>query len=128
MPMSRSVALDPERGGAATYTWTDRGGVHALSARVQGPAEALTPGSEAEFITEHYWGYNRQPNGTTLEYRVHHPPWGVWTSEDARYTPAGGSALYEPDFARILAREPTSAFVAVGSAIEVHRGVRLPPS
>lgn len=34
-------------------------------------------GSETEFITEHYWGYTRQRDEVTVEYRVAHPPWRV---------------------------------------------------
>ena len=43
------------------------------------------PGSEAEFITEHYWGYTRQRDGGTLEYQVEHPSWPVWMLDDAAF-------------------------------------------
>jgi hypothetical protein len=35
---------------------------------VAGPAADLTPGTEAEFVTEHDWGYMRQRDGGMLEY------------------------------------------------------------
>jgi uncharacterized protein YqjF (DUF2071 family) len=124
LPMSHAVALDEASGGSATYSWQDRGQSHSLRARVEGPARPLSPGSEAEFITEHYWGYNRQPDGETLEYRVAHPRWLVWESRDATYSCPPGATLYG-DFAEVLASTPTSAFVAVGSEVEVYRGTRL---
>jgi hypothetical protein len=40
---------------------------------VSGAPEEAAPGSEEEFITEHYWGYTRQRDGGTIEYRVEHP-------------------------------------------------------
>ena len=40
-------------------------------------------GSEETFITEHYWGYARQRDGSTVEYAVEHEPWRVWRCEAA---------------------------------------------
>jgi hypothetical protein len=89
-----------------------------------GTATSIAPGSEAEFITEHYWGYTRQRDGGTVEYQVTHPRWRTWRVEHA--TLAGDLAeLYGPAFARELARPPDSAFLAEGSAIAVHLPTRL---
>ena len=125
LPMSHAVELEPSAGGSATYSWRHRDVPHSLSARVEGPASPLRPGTEAEFITEHYWGYNRQRGGRTLEYRVDHPPWLVWECNDAQYSAPPESTLYGPDFSAVLASPPASAFVAVGSEVEVFGGVRL---
>jgi uncharacterized protein YqjF (DUF2071 family) len=124
VPMSSTIALDPGTGGSAAYRWRHGGRAFALSARVAGPAAALVAGSEAEFITEHYWGYTRQRDGGTLEYQVEHPPWAVWSAEAAQFEGLA-DGLYGPDFARIVAGPPQSAFVAVGSPIAVHAGRRL---
>lgn len=37
--------------------------------------QEIDPGSEEEFITEHYWGYTRVHAGKTFEYQVTHPRW-----------------------------------------------------
>jgi uncharacterized protein YqjF (DUF2071 family) len=124
VPMSHAIDLDARRGGAVAYRWRHRGRQFAIGASVSGPAQALVPGSEAEFITEHYWGYTRQRDGGTLEYEVAHPRWAVWTADSARFEGAA-DRLYGPDFARILAGPPLSAFVAVGSPVSVHHGRRL---
>ena len=84
----------------------------------------VSTGSEAEFITEHYWGYTRQRNGGTLEYEVVHPPWHVWRATRHTFT-GDATALYGPHFADLLRTTPRSAFVAVGSAVEVHVGARI---
>jgi uncharacterized protein len=124
VPMDRTIALDQRRGGTAEYRWQHDGRRFAIGGAVTGPAQALVPGSEAEFITEHYWGYTRQRDGGTLEYEVAHPRWAVWTADTASFAGAA-ERLYGPDFARILSASPFSAFVAVGSAVSVFRGRRL---
>jgi len=87
--------------------------------------EAL-PGSEAEFITEHYWGYNRQRDGSTLEYQVEHPRWRFYDVAEANLQCDVGG-LYGSQFQASMNRSPVSVFLAEGSAITVHRGLRLRP-
>ena len=82
------------------------------------------PGSEAEFITEHYWGYAAQRGGGTVEYRVEHPSWRVWHAH-AHALDADVATLYGPAFAASLTAAPRSAFVAEGSPVIVRRGVRV---
>jgi uncharacterized protein YqjF (DUF2071 family) len=124
VPMAHAIDLDRRTGGAVEYSWRHGGIAFAIAARVDGPATALVRGSEAEFITEHYWGYTRQRDGGTLEYQVEHPPWDVWATDEARFR-GDAERLYGPDFARIVAGRPQSAFVAVGSPVAVHDGRRL---
>lgn len=124
VPMTHDVRVTPDAGRTATYGWRYQGASFALTAQADGPAQPLVPESEAEFITEHYWAYTRQRDGGTLEYQVEHPPWNVWTATRATFT-GPGELLYGPDFGPILARPPASAFLAVGSPVAVHKGVRL---
>jgi hypothetical protein len=94
-----------------------------VQAQVSGPAAPLPAGSEVEFVTEHYWGYTRQRDGNTLEYRVRHPSWTVWTARSARLSGSVGATY--PDFAAVLARPHHSAYVATGSEVAVFPGRRL---
>ena len=123
--MGHEVELDVATGGRLRYSWERAGESHSIAGQVSGPAQALVPGSEAEFITEHYWGYNVQRNGDTLEYRVEHPRWMVWDCPDASYLGPARPLLYGRSFADILEADPASAFVATGSEVAVHRGSRL---
>ena len=122
MPMAHH--LDPEDSGLIEYRWRHSGHWSALSARVRGEPDELEPGSEAEFIAEHYWGYARQRNGSTVEYRVEHPRWRAWAAEAPRLD-ADVDRLYGPDLGAWLKQAPRSAFVAEGSPIVVRRGRRL---
>lgn len=100
------------------YSWRlgrDWAGLH-LDA--DGAGVEAAEGSEAEFITEHYWGYTRQRDGSTVEYRVEHPRWRVWPATSSRVF-GDLSATYGEEFARVLARPATSAFVADGASVRV---------
>jgi uncharacterized protein YqjF (DUF2071 family) len=125
VPMCHRSSLT-DSGGEVAYAWTHGEARYELGARVSGPAQVLAPGSEAEFITEHYWGYTRQRDGSTLEYRVEHPAWHVWHADRSWF--AGPAArLYGPDFGAVLALPPRSAYAAVGSPVAVHHGRVLEP-
>jgi uncharacterized protein YqjF (DUF2071 family) len=110
--------------GLVEYGWQHKGRWNALSARISGAARPPIPGSQEEFITEHYWGYASQRDGGTVEYRVEHPPWPVWRSSDCALD-CDVAALYGPEFAPSLSGAPASAFVAVGSPVFVRRGLPL---
>lgn len=110
--------------GSCEYGWYFRGRWNGMSAEFADEPAPLGEGSAEEFIFEHYWGYTRQRDGGTAEYRVEHPRWRAWTARNARLD-CEAVALYGADFARALAAQPVSAFLAEGSAISVRRGARL---
>ena len=56
IPMRHHGGLHVDRGGDIEYAWRHGTEDFSLGATVEGPAAALTGGSEAEFITEHFWG------------------------------------------------------------------------
>jgi len=119
-------AVDAAGAGASVrYGWRRDGAWEGFVLRTDGAPALLVPGSEAEFITEHYWGYTRQRDGSTVEYRVTHPPWNVAPAAEASLD-ADVAALYGPAFADALAGPPASAFLADGSPITVYRPSRLP--
>ncbi len=120
LPMRHDLAP-----GLVRYEWYHGSRWHTVEATIEGEPQPLTPGSEEEFITEHYWGYVRQRDGSTVEYQVEHPSWHVWPARTARLD-CDVAAFYGTAFAAFL-REPISAFVAEGSPIVVRRGRRLSP-
>ena len=109
-----------------SYSWAPRlgGWGHITIATTEAIPQPVVPGSAEEFITEHYWGYTRQRDGGTVEYRVEHPSWRVWQSEKATVT-GDVEELYGHDFAKTLGRPPDSAFLAEGSVVSVYRPERI---
>jgi len=90
-----------------------------ITMHVDGAAQALRPGSEEEFLSQRGWGYTRQRDGGTIEYKVQHPRWNVWL--DARRELAGPlGEFYDEPFASILSGVPASSFIADGSPVAVH--------
>jgi hypothetical protein len=125
VPMRHSISEQyPRR--EVSYEWDLGGRWNSLAAQTEGPAAPLQPGSEAEFITEHYWGYTRQRDGGTVEYQVTHPSWRVWVARDAELR-GDMEATYGRGFAHALAVTPRSGFVAAGSAVTVFRPRRIDP-
>lgn len=124
LPMSHRLERTDGVVRRVEYSWRFHGQRHAIRLATQDAPQPLREGSEAEFITEHYWGYNRQPEGSTLEYRVEHPRWRVHEVCEATLE-CDVAALYGEQFAESLRGRPSSVFLAEGSPISVYRGVRL---
>jgi uncharacterized protein YqjF (DUF2071 family) len=97
---------------------------HLLHAVALGEPAALLPGSETEFIAEHYYGYTKQADGGTVEYRVDHPSWLVHEVRDAELD-FDVPALYGELFAPFVTGTPRSALFAVGSKVSVASPSRL---
>ena len=132
LPMRHRVELGAGAAGAAgaasgsvAYSWLFAGSWNSIQASVAGAAADSEPGSEERFITEHHWGYTRQRDAGTLEYRVEHPRWRVWPAVDARLS-CDVAELYGEQFVASLSGSPRSAFVADGSSVSVYRGERIP--
>ena len=124
VPMSHEIRVTPEAGGSALYGWRYAGASFELGVETHGPARPLVPGSEAEFITEHYWGYTRQRDAGTVEYEVQHPPWRVWNAVAATLD-CDVRGFYGAVYAEALSVPPCSAFLAEGSEIAVLPAKRI---
>ena len=73
----RRTPAEPARVESVAYRWNFADRRNQLIVSVACEPRPLVPGSEAEFIAEHYWGYAVQRDGGTCEYHVDHPPWRV---------------------------------------------------
>lgn len=124
LPMDRAIPSATESGARVEYRWRIGARWHRVGAAIGGDLQPLPPGSREEFIAEHYWGYTAQRDGGTLEYRVDHEPWRMWPVRDP-YLDADVTALYGERFSPVLAKPPVSAFIAEGSPVSVHSGVRV---
>lgn len=127
VPMGHVIGdIDATNGAPSRveYSWRFRGNRCAVTVVPSGEPALPARGSEEEFITEHYWGYTKQRDGGTVEYRVEHPSWRVWAAKDARLQ-GDVAPLYGDVFARALRGAPASAFLAEGSPISVFAPTRL---
>jgi uncharacterized protein YqjF (DUF2071 family) len=107
-----------------TYSWKAGGEWNYLNATANKNPEPLIAGSEEQFITEHYWGYtfiNKTCSGT---YQVLHPAWRMHKVSGYKIF-CNAKELYGAAFAEALQQEPTSVFLAEGSAISVMKGAKI---
>ncbi|HEY7895077.1 MAG TPA: DUF2071 domain-containing protein [Gemmatimonadaceae bacterium] len=126
LPMRHDIARRADGWPVSVrYQWRRGTTWEGLSARTDREPAPFAAGSEEAFIAEHYWGYTRQRDGSTIEYRVAHPGWRAATASEARLD-ADVRALYGAPFDTVLGTEPRSAFIADGSPVTVYRPVRLP--
>jgi len=123
-PTESRLAVGASSSGRIAYTWRFGGQPFTLEGRFNGIPKAVEAGSETEFIIEHYWGYTKQKDGSTNEYRVEHPRWRAWEVESASFS-GQADAMYGSPWGEILASPPRSVCLAEGSDVSVSSGERV---
>ncbi|HWB31567.1 MAG TPA: DUF2071 domain-containing protein [Acidobacteriaceae bacterium] len=123
LPMRHAASVSSEM-LSVSYAWKHSGRWHSLAVEAAPTAQPIAPGSEEEFITEHYWGYTKRTHGATSEYGVEHPRWHTYPIRSFAVD-ADLGALYGPAFASLNVRRPASILLAEGSAVRVMEGQRL---
>ncbi len=123
LPMHHAIKQDEDK-LHVSYGWYKAPRWQGFHVTAVGSPSPLVAGSEEEFITEHYWGYTRQKDGGTIEYQVEHPSWNVWRVTESEFD-ADVATLYGDQYVETLSQTPSSAFLADGSAISVHKGQRI---
>jgi uncharacterized protein YqjF (DUF2071 family) len=106
------------------YAWGTGDQRCKVQAQASGTATPPSEGSLEQFITEHYWGYSRKEDGSTVEYHVTHDPWKVWNGTHAKFS-GNATDIYGEQLSELLKETPDSAFIADGSPVEVLRGHAL---
>lgn len=103
------------------YRWKKSGKWNQLSVKAAKSHQYPKTGSEAEFITEHYWGYARINDRSSNEYEVTHPTWRVHEVRQATIEVDFG-LIYGKEFASLNDVRPLSVMLAEGSGITVEPG------
>jgi uncharacterized protein len=118
LPMKNFVHITPQQQHIG-YQWKFNNRWNKLEAQTGLKKYPIQPGSEEEFITEHFWGYSAINKTATGEYQVEHPRWDVYPVD--QYTvDCDFATLYGPSFSELKNQVPASVFLAEGSAINVY--------
>lgn len=100
------------------YQWQKDQQWNSITMRTQKNPIAIDENSEAEFITEHYFGYTNYSKAKSIEYAVTHPKWQqlpvIEYTVDVNF-----ETVYGKDFSFLQDLKPTSAFLALGSKITI---------
>ncbi len=116
-PMRHNWAQQAEN-LAVEYQWKKNSLWQSIKVVAEKNPLTIAPGSETEFITEHYWGYAKVNHTKTNQYEVTHPKWQEYTLKS--YEIAVDFTLnYGPAFSFLNTRQPDSVMLAEGSKITI---------
>ncbi|TCC90416.1 DUF2071 domain-containing protein [Pedobacter frigiditerrae] len=105
------------------YSWKLKNW-NKFSVSASNKSEPIPLNSEADFITEHYWGYTQINEKTTSEYGVGHPRWETYPIISYKID-VDFERNYGKDFAFLGNINPNSVVLAEGSEIYVKKGQKL---
>jgi hypothetical protein len=100
------------------YRWRIAAGWQFIKVIAKKEPTIIEEESEAEFITEHYWGYAKVSENKTNEYEVTHPRWLQYEIVDFS-SHIDFKANYGLDFTFLNHQKPISVLLAEGSPITV---------
>ncbi len=123
MPTSHAI-IETKETISTKYEWKYKGKWNKLFATAENQPSLIKPGTEEEFIFEHYWGYNEFNKNTTIEYAVEHPRWEAYP---VNYHEADFDInnMYGTAFQPFLSQPPQSVFLAKGSGIIVRKPTKI---
>lgn len=117
LPMKHEI-FEKENTKSFQYQWKVANKWNIIEIETNKNPIAIAVNSEAEFITEHYFGYTKVNEKTTFEYEVRHPRWQqlevISNNSDIDY-----KQVYGQEFAFVKDLVPTSIFLAIGSKISI---------
>jgi len=106
------------------YQWKNDKKWNTIQLETNTNPEAIKVDSEAEFITEHYFGYTKINENKTFEYEVQHPRWEQFEVLNHKID-IDFQKTYGEDFYFLQNTKPTSVFLAKGSKISVKNKLKL---
>ena len=120
-PMSHAINVNEDI-IRATYNWKHKSKWNSIAVTAEVWLNNIEPESEEQFIFEHYWGYNKYDDKTTIEYGVEHEMWQVHKVKSWKLD-CDIAALYGSAFAPTFSKLPSSVFLAKGSDVFIRKPV-----
>ena len=100
------------------YGWKCKGKWNTIAMQAELEPLEIPVGSEAEFITEHYWGYAQKSDRQSVEYQVTHDRWKHYKILNSTIA-VDFACTYGEAFAFLNAQKPDSVLLVEGSVITV---------
>lgn len=101
-----------------SYEWKVKNEWQKFQVITERELSEIEQNSEAEFITEHYWGYTKKDKRKTTEYEVTHPKWDHYKVKNYNIDVDFG-LTYGAKFKFLNLEHPKSVMLAEGSKITV---------
>jgi uncharacterized protein YqjF (DUF2071 family) len=121
--MNHSI-IDNENSTIFIYQWKKEEKWNTIQLEAKKNPTEIDVDSEAEFITEHYFGYTKIDEETTFEYEVQHPRWEQFEVLNHNID-IDFQKTYGKDFQFLQNAKPASVFLAKGSEITVQNKRKL---
>jgi uncharacterized protein YqjF (DUF2071 family) len=100
------------------YEWKNDNYWNSIAVKTKKELLPIEKNSEAEFISEHYYGYTKSNNEKTVEYEVTHPKWQQLEVMDYQVD-VDFEMVYGKEFAFLQNQKTASCFMAKGSKITI---------
>lgn len=123
MPMRHDITTTADA-LKVNYSWRKNKNWYSIEVLADTKATDIEADSIEEFITEHYWGYNKNSDTKTSEYGVEHARWQVYPIKSYAID-MNFEHLYGAEFACLNQSKPDSILLAEGSDIVVKEGKTL---
>jgi len=123
MPMKHS-ATENKNSIDFVYQWKNNNEWNSILVATEKNSIEIDHNSEAEFITEHYFGYTKTNKNITFEYEVKHPRWQQLQVVSYKID-VDFENVYGNDFVFLQNLEPTSVILAKGSTVTVENKKKL---
>ena len=120
----RHEIIEHQNTNTFIYQWKNDKEWNTIEIETKKDLSKIEIDSEAEFITEHYFGYTKIDEETTFEYEVTHPRWEQFEVVNHRID-IDFEKNYGSDFGFLQTQKPTSIFLAQGSKITVKNKRKL---
>lgn len=123
LPMKHKV-IKNENTFNFTYDWKKDQKWNSIALETEKNLIKIEENSEAQFITEHYFGYTKVNHTKTFEYEVKHPIWKQYNVLNSKID-VDFEATYGNEFAFMKDLIPTSIILAKGSKVSVENKIKI---
>ena len=123
LPMKHKV-IENENTFNFTYDWKKDQKWNSIALETEKKLIKIEENSEAQFITEHYFGYTKVNHTKTFEYEVKHPIWEQYNVLNSKID-VDFEATYGNEFAFMKDLIPTSIILAKGSKVSVENKIKI---
>jgi uncharacterized protein YqjF (DUF2071 family) len=124
LQMNHSISENKQEKIDFVYQWKTENKWNTILIETQKEPIEIEANSEAEFITEHYFGYTKVNNEKTFEYEVKHPRWQQHRVTNHNLD-VDFKKTYSKEFEFLNNQKPISVMLAVGSEISVENKKRI---
>jgi uncharacterized protein YqjF (DUF2071 family) len=124
LQMNHSISENKQEKIDFVYQWKTENKWNTILIETQKEPIEIEANSEAEFITEHYFGYTKVNKEKTFEYEVKHPRWQQYRVTNHNLD-VDFKKTYSKEFEFLNNQKPISVMLAVGSEISVENKKRI---